>query len=136
MNLISVWSVLVASIAAFAIDSVWYSPVLFGDEWMRLRGVAAPGANAPKRPMWGRYLGHFAAAVVLFAGLGFFIAQSGSIGAGDAMSVAAIAWLGFSATAAARKMIWEGAPFKLILIEEVGALVVWVVGAAIIGAMM
>jgi hypothetical protein len=32
------WSVLVAAIVGYALGALWYSPVLFGNKWMKLEG--------------------------------------------------------------------------------------------------
>jgi uncharacterized protein DUF1761 len=50
MNLhtLNVWAVLAASVSAFVIGGLWYSPVLLGSAWKRANGFAAdpPPAGA------------------------------------------------------------------------------------------
>jgi len=33
------WAIIVATIAAFALGGVWYSPLLFGKAWMKVTGL-------------------------------------------------------------------------------------------------
>lgn len=135
MTPINFWSELVAAVAAFAIGALWYSPVLFGKEWMRLKGISEKDITPEaKQGMWKRYIAQFVSTLVLFAVLGFIIAATGSQNAGDAIFIAVIAWVGFSVTTAVGDMLWNKTPFKLALINEICTLVSWVIGAAIIGA--
>lgn len=44
-------SVLVASIAGFAVGAVWYTPILFGKIWIKLIGANIDENNKPNMPM-------------------------------------------------------------------------------------
>lgn len=135
MTSINFWAVLVASVVTFAIGALWYSPVLFGKEWMRLKHISEEDVTEEsKRGMWKRYLAQFVSTLVFFCILGFFISATGSTSASDAVFLAFLAWIGFSVTTAVGDLLWNKTPFKLALINEVCALVSWLAGAAIIGA--
>lgn len=135
MTSINFWAVLVASVVTFALGALWYSPVFFGKEWMRLKNISEDDiTDESKRGMWKRYVAQFISTIIFFTVLGFFIAATGSSTASDAVFLAFIAWIGFSVTTAVGDMLWNKTPFKLVLIVEVCTLISWLVGAAIIGA--
>ena len=131
---VHIWSVVVATVASFAVSSLWYSPILFGREWMRLRGTSVNELDdAVNLGIWKRYVGQLISNLVLFTALGFFIFDTGSATAGDGMLVALIVWIGFSVTTAVGDMLWNKTPLKLALINEICTLVSLIVGGAIIG---
>jgi len=137
---INIWPILVAAIVAFGIGALWYSPILFGREWMALSkyasttsGAAASGAGSSSG-MWWRYVIQLVSTLVLFAVMGFIVASTGSMTAGDGAFMAFLIWLGFSATSSASDLLWAQKPLKLVLIYEICTLVTWLIGGAIIGA--
>lgn len=134
MTHINVWSIVVAAVVSFAIGALWYSPVLFGKEWMRLKNISEKDITAEsKRGMWKLYLTQFITTLVLFCVLGFIISVTNSKTMGDGMFMAFLVWVGFSLTTAVGDIMWNKTPIKLALINEVCTLVSWVIGGAIIG---
>ena len=135
MTHVNIWSIIASAVVAFAVGALWYSPALFGKEWMRLRGIAEKDiTEASRRGMWKRYVTQFVATVVMFCVLGFIISATGAQSAGNGIFLAFLAWVGFSVMPAIGTMLWNKAPFKLFLIDQVCALVSWIAGGAIIGA--
>jgi hypothetical protein len=131
----NIWSILVASVVAFAIGALWYSPMLFGKEWMALSKMTdADMASARSRGIWKLYIAQFVITIVMYAVLGFIVASNASVTATDGAFSGFLVWLGFYATAAISGMMWEKKSFKLQLISSIGMLVNLVVGGAIIGA--
>ncbi len=51
-------AVAAAAVGAFVLGALWYSPLLFGKEWMKLRGAAA-GTVADARPSPGLMAAEF-----------------------------------------------------------------------------
>ena len=132
---INFWAILVASVVAFGIGALWYSPILFGKEWMNLAKISDRDVDEGEgRGMWKLYIAQLVITIVLFAVLGFFVSATASRTAGDGAFLGFIAWLGFSLTAAVGDMLWMKKPMKLLLISEICTLVTWIVGGAIIGA--
>ncbi len=132
---INFWPVLVAAVVAFGIGALWYSPVLFGKEWMSLSKISDKNIDeADSSGMWKRYVGQLIITIVMFAVLGFLVSATVSRTAGDGAFLGFIAWLGFSITASVGEMLWMKKPIKLLLISEVCTLITWIVGGAIIGA--
>jgi len=134
MTQVHIWSIIVAAVVAYVIGAFWYSPVLFGKQWMQLKGISENDITPEsKRGMWKRYLAQLVTTLVLFSVLGFIITATGSVTAGDGIFLAFLVWLGFSVMPAIGDMLWNKAPFKLILITQVCSLVSWLIGGAIIG---
>lgn len=135
MTSFNFWPILIASVVAFAIGALWYSPVLFGKEWMALSGISdADVTESSKKGMWKLYLTQFVTTLVTFSILAFIITSIGGATAGDGIFFAVLAWVGFVVTHAIGNVIWTKQPLKLALINTLGTLVCWVIGGAIIGA--
>ncbi len=131
---ISIWSVAAASVVAFIIGSVWYSPLMFGKEWMSLVGITdADVATAQARGMTRPYFIQLVITGITFIVIAFAIQTIGAYTARDGAFIALIAWIGFIIPGALGGMLWEKKPFKLVLINSVSTLLSWVVGGAIIG---
>ena len=132
---ISFWPIIVAALVAFAIGALWYSPILFGKEWMSLTRMSESDVSAAREKGVAKlYIGQFIVSVVTFGVLGFFIAATGAMTAGDGAFIAFLAWLGFPLMSGIGDMFWQKKPFKLFLITAVGTLISWIIGGAIIGA--
>lgn len=135
MTSVNFWPILVASVVAFAIGALWYSPVLFGRMWMSLKNLSEKDiSESSGKSMWSYYLIQLVATIVLYFVMGFVIAATGSQGAADGLFIAFILWLGFSVTNAVSEMLWNKAPLKLVLIGQANMLLTWLIGGAIIGA--
>lgn len=126
---------LISAVVGFGIGALWYSPILFGKEWMRLSRVSdSDMAQAKARGMWKPYLVHFIMNLVMFAVLGFFVASSDAITSTDGAFLGLIAWIGFIAPMGIYGLLWKREPFKLVLIDSVQILIGLVIGGAILGA--
>jgi uncharacterized membrane protein len=135
MTTLNFWPILVATIVAFGIGALWYSPVLFGHEWMTLTKLDdADLAESRARGMWKFYLTQLVATFVMFSVVGFIISDTAAFTALDGAFVGFLGWLGFTLTEAVGAMMWEKKPFKLAMIQIIGTLVNLVIGGAIIGA--
>lgn len=135
MSTINFWPVLVAAVVAFAIGALWYSPILFGKEWMTLTKMSDSDiASAKAKGMWKSYIVHFIATIVSFCVLAFIVASTAVASASDGAFLGFFAWLGFIAPIGISELLWERKPFKLILIDTLQVLLGLIVGGAIIGA--
>ena len=45
-------AVLVAAVVAFVMGGLWYSPLLFGKAWAKLRGIDSAEVAVPKCGRW------------------------------------------------------------------------------------
>lgn len=135
MYTINFWPILIATIVGFGIGALWYSPILFGKEWMTLMKISEKDIDAAKaKGMWKSYLTHFIAHIVSFGVLAFFIASSNATTPADGVFIGFIVWLGFIVPMGISNLLWRKDPFKLVLIDTFQLLTVLLVGGAIIGA--
>ncbi|OHA24353.1 MAG: hypothetical protein A3B11_02235 [Candidatus Taylorbacteria bacterium RIFCSPLOWO2_01_FULL_44_26] len=135
MENINIWSIIVAGVVSFGIGALWYSPVLFGKEWLALTKVGQSDIDITKtQGMWKSYLTHFIFGLISFGVLAFLATATGVGRAEDGAFLGLIAWLGFSLPGNISELLWKKAPFKLIVIDAVNTLISLVVGGAIIGA--
>jgi hypothetical protein len=132
---INIWSVIVATVVAFIIGAIWYSPVLFGKEWMALSGCTDKDMNdAKKKGVFKFYIIQLITTLVTFVVLGFAMSFAGVDTTSDGALIGIIAWLGFILPGHIGSLMWERRPVKLVLINTVCSLLTLVVGGAIIGA--
>ncbi len=135
MPTLNLWPIVVSSVVAFGIGALWYSPILFGREWMALTRLDDADLEASRaRGMWKYYVTQLVATLVMFAVVTFFISETGSRTALDGAFIGFLSWVGFTLTEATGSLLWDKKPFKLVLIQIIGTLVSLVIGGAIIGA--
>ena len=119
-----------ATLVAFAIGGLWYSPILFAAPWMREAGVdeeRAKGANM------GRVFGLAALATLVMAvNLAAFIGPQASLGFGVAAGAAAgIGWVAMSLGVV---YLFEQRSLKLWAINAGYQVVAYTVMGGILGA--
>lgn len=136
MHIVNFWPIIIASIAAFAIGSLWYSPLLFGKQWMVLMKIGDKEKSEAKARggMWKLYTGQFVATFIMFCILAFIAATTRTETTADGAFLGFLAWLGFVAPVNASSVIWENKPWKLALISTGATLLTLVIGGAVIGA--
>jgi hypothetical protein len=135
MYTINFWPILVASAVSFGLSSLWYSPILFGKEWMDLlkitdRNVSEMSAGT----IWLRYVIQFIITIVSFCVLAFVIAMAGVNSGSDGAFMGFLTWLGFMLPVSLSGLLWKKEPLKLVLIDVINNLVILAIGGAIIGA--
>ena len=118
-------SVLVSAILAMAVGSIWYSPLLFGEHWMRAAGLTEADLESSKEKMPKLLLGGFIANLLLM----FIIAQFIELAqaAGKQLAAPASYLVLFLLAVMASAVIWEKKPLSYLLIN-VGYAVVVVFG--------
>jgi hypothetical protein len=100
-------AVVVSALAAFALSIAWYSPLLFGDVWLRFRSASVDAA-----PSW-----KFAIAplreLVTAAVVAWLLARIRPTGLAGALALALLLWLGFYAVQLSGAVIWDSMPWQL-----------------------
>ena len=130
---INEWAVLTAAIASMIIGALWYSPLLFGNAWMRLMGFNKKDIEKAKKKGMGKlYFYNFIGALVMACVLAWFIGVSGASGLSEGIIVGFYVWVGFIAAIHIGSVLWEGRPFSLYLINISYWLVNLIVGASIL----
>ena len=117
-------AVLVSAAAGFVIGMLWYS-VLFGKAWMKLSGMDKKKIEKErKKGMAKSYAAGFAVLVVMAFVLAHFVDMAEAATVLEGAQAGFWAWLGFVATIMLNKVLWEGKPFKLYLLDAAHYLVV------------
>jgi Protein of unknown function (DUF1761) len=125
-------SVFLAIIVTYVIGFIWHGP-LFGKEWMRLNKITPPKKSEMKMSMM--YPG-------LTANLVLVIAESAVLGRAlqilslssifDALIIATIIWLPFTALTLLNINSWAGKPLKVTILDAAHAIVsLWAVAAVL-----
>ena len=141
------WAILVAALWQFVVGGLWYSPVLFGKQWMKLMGWSQEDMAKNKKSA-GKAMGlSFIATLVLTYILALFIQYANTVnslvhdstfgtirlGYSGGLELALLIWLGFVATIGLNMVLFEKKPFNLYLIH-MGYQLVGILGAgAILG---
>ncbi|MEK7646657.1 MAG: DUF1761 domain-containing protein [Patescibacteria group bacterium] len=135
MYTINFWPILISALVSFGIGALWYSPILFGKEWMALMKLDSSDIEGMgAKTMTGSYAIHLIANIISFGVLAFIIAISSAQGGSDGAFIGLIAWLGFVAPISVSNLLWRRDPLKLVLIDTLQILICLVISGAIIGA--
>lgn len=113
----SLLSVLIASVASMVLGFLWYSPVLFGTAWMKLKGFTQASLKDAQKKMGPMYTLSFIGAFVMAWVLSMVISL---VGVADAMEAARVAfwmWLGFVAPVQMTGVIFGDKKWKLFGID-------------------
>ena len=111
---INLVAVLVAALVAFIVGSLWYSPLLFGNVWMKLAGV-----KKKKDPfMWVRFLVYFVGLLVMSFVLAHFLIFTSAVTYVDGLVTIFWLWLGFIAPITLGGILWENKSIKLFVLNN------------------
>ena len=116
MPAINYWAVVVAAVAAFVMSAVWYSPLLFGNAYVRLRGLDPSAMGDMKMPV-GTIVAEFVRALIVAFVLARFVVLVGADDWMDAVLLGVWAWIGFPAMILLGSVIHENVPWKLAAIH-------------------
>jgi hypothetical protein len=106
-------AIIAATVVAFLIGGIWYSPAVFGRQWMLLNGFTEHDLG---RRSMGRVFGlSFLLALVMTVNLAMFLGPSPSIG--FCIAAGAAAGIGWSAAGLGIIYLFEGRPLRLWLIN-------------------
>ncbi len=130
--IVNYWAVLVAAIAQMIIGALWYSPALFGKQWMSMMNLTEESMKSKKKEAQRGYVLMFVSAVVMCYVLANFVVYAKATTMLDGMLTGFWLWLGFIATVTLGGFLWEGKPFKLYLLNVTYWLVTLVVTSAIL----
>ena len=131
---INYWAVILATLSSMVVGSIWYTPKVFGDYWMKAANIT-PSGN-PKdavRPIVVTVLVSFVTAWVLagaafiswdFYGGSFFV---------NSLLTAIILWAGFTAARFVTHDAFDGRPAGLTVLNVAHEFVTLVIMALIIG---
>ena len=131
---INYWAVILATLSSMIVGSIWYTPKVFGDYWMKAAKITPSGD--PKdavRPILVTLVVSFVTAWVLagaaFISWGFY---GGSFFV-NALLTAIILWAGFTAARFVTHDAFDGRPAGLTVLNVAHEFVTLVIMALIIG---
>jgi hypothetical protein len=96
---VNILAVLVAAVATFILGAVWYSPVLFGRQWIEAHGYTPEKLEEMKRRgVLKAYAAALAAYVVMAYVLSLLVTYTNATGPAQGLWLGFLCWLGFAAT--------------------------------------
>jgi hypothetical protein len=110
-------AVLVAAVAAFILGWLWYSPLLFFQTWMRLRGMDPAAAMAGAKMPSGKLVTEFLRCVILAYVIARFVTMLGIGSWLGAVHFGLILWIGFPVVLLSGSVLWENVPWKVAAIH-------------------
>jgi len=131
---INYWAVLLATASSMVVGSIWYTPKVFGNYWMKAANVTPSGnASDAIRPIILTVVVSFVTAWVL-AGAAYIAWQfyGGSYLANSVVTTI-ILWAGFTAARFVTHDAFDGRPARLTVLNVAHELVTLVVMALLIG---
>jgi len=127
---INYWAVLVSTLATFVIGSIWYSPILFANAWMKELGLTKEGMG--KVNMFKIFGISFLLMLIIAFNLAAFIGPQSDLQFG--LTAGALAGFGWVAAAMGINYLFERKSFRFWLINAGYMVVSFTLMGAIIGA--
>ena len=131
---INYWAVILATLSSMVVGSIWYTPKVFGNYWMKAANVTPSGNSRDAiRPILLTLVVSFVTAWVLagatylswdFYGGSFFV---------NALLAGIILWAGFTAARFITHDAFDGRPIGLTVLNVAHEFVTIVIMAIIIG---
>jgi len=114
---INIFAVIVAAIATFGIGALWYSPFLFGKQWVAFNGYGPDKIEAMRKQAGKAYGISFACYVVMAAMFAILlrITHITAILAGAKLGV--LLWIGFVAAVGLTANVYSDKPLKAFLLD-------------------
>jgi len=113
MKRVNFLTLIVVVVVAFVASSVWYSPLVFGKQFLEFSGFAAAPKPSPVKAFLELFrtfvLGYVIARLV--AGLNIVDWKGG-------LQLGLWLWIGFPAVLLTGSILWQGAPWQLAAIHS------------------
>ncbi len=110
---VNILPVIVAAVLGMIVGFLWYSPMLFGKQWMEVMGLTKEKMEAAKKEMGKMYALSFFGVLMMSFILAGVISLAGSITLFGGMKVAFDLWLGFVTPVQMTEVLFGGKPWKL-----------------------
>ena len=125
-------AVLVAAVASMVIGGLWYSPLLFGKQWMKMMNIDPKDASKMKHEAKKSYALGFVSSLVMSYVLAHFVDYTAATTAVGGLQLGFWVWLGFTATLQFGSVLWEGKSWNLFLLNTANSLVTLLAMAVIL----
>jgi len=127
-------AVVLATLSSMVVGSIWYTPKVFGNYWMKKAGVTPSGnAKDAVRPILVTLVVSFITAWVLAGAVWISYSFSGGSFLVNSMLTASILWAGFTAARFITHDQFDTRPVGLTVLNSAHELVTVLVMAVIIG---
>ena len=127
-------AIIVAAVVAFAIGALWYSPTLFGRQWMAAHGHTPEKLAAMRSSMAKTYTFSFITYLIMAMVIALLMGLTGGTTMIQGIVLAVLAWLGFGFTIGLNTNLYSDKPAAAFMIDAGYQLVHVIVMGAIIGA--
>jgi len=112
---VNIWAVLASTVAAMVLGSVWYSPKVFYNTWMKLVNLDPEKAkNGAVKAMGGMFVGAFITSYILAHVIGYVEANTVMEG----LQTGAWMWLGFVGALSISEVLFAQRSWKLWCINN------------------
>jgi hypothetical protein len=116
LSKVSYRAMVAALIAAIAVSSIWYSPLLFGKLWSELNGANSASTANTSIHAWKILIDLVREFVVIYV-LARLINSLGIVAWKGALSLGFSVWLGFPVQMLVGASLWDNKPWALDLIH-------------------
>ena len=125
-------AILVAAIANIVVSALWYSPLMFGNYWIKLMGFSDKKSEEMKKAANKAYIFSTLGALIMSSTLAWFFAMTGVADLQSGLIIGFMLWLGFTATITLQSVVFEGKSKELYIVNNGYNLVSILVMAAIL----
>lgn len=126
-------AVLVSAVIGFVIGMLWYSPLLFGNIWVKLIGMSKDDLEKAKKKGMAKTMSIAIISVMVMSFvLAHFVDIAGASTVLEGVQAGFLIWLGFIATVMLNSVLWENKSVKLYVLNIAHYFVVLIVMGAIL----
>ena len=126
-------AILVAAVVNMVIGALWYSPLLFGNIWLKAMKFNKEDMKCDKA-MGVRYAVAFLMGLLMVFVLAHYVAAFEANTASMGAQAAFWPWLGFMVPVLAGDILWNGKPFSVFVINASHYLVALLVAGVILAS--
>jgi hypothetical protein len=113
MNRVNLLALAIFAVIAFFASSIWYSPLLFGRQFLELSGVAAGS-----RPSALKALSELLRTFILAYVIARLLLRLNVVDWKDALRWGLWLWIGFPVVLLTGSMLWQNVPWQLAAIHS------------------
>jgi Protein of unknown function (DUF1761) len=114
---IHILPVVVSAVAVFVIGALWYSPILFGKQWVKAHGHTPEKLQAMRASMGRAYGVSFLCYLVMAAAMSILIGRMGIFLPIGGVKLGAVIGFGFAATIGLTANMFSEKPLAAYLID-------------------
>lgn len=126
--------VVVSAVAVFVLGAFWYSPALFGKQWVKAHGYTPEKIDEMKKTMGRAYGVSFVCYLVMAAAMSILIGRTGITLPIGGVKLGALLGLGFAATIGLTGHMFSEKPLATYVIDAGYQIVYLMVMGAILAA--